>query len=372
MIFVLGAVMSIIAQSMSAVTILAISLGVSGILTPDLTILAIYGANMGSGVVTYFQSVNLRGTLRQIALAQIILINVVGSCLFVGLWVIERFYEMPLIKALLETAAHNIADQMAFLYLLLSLTIVAALFVLPPFVRLLNWLAPASRVERDSQPNFIIHCAVSDVDEALQAAQLDQNRLVEFLGVSFEIAERQETGHASSSLLEAYDALSTELDYCLEDLGHQDLSPEQFDHVNRIAYRHRVLRSLGKTVSECAVRLEKEPGSAGMARFVMLLRTALETTIMTTKSAYVDCHKRDLDRLAGMVGDRSEILGDMRYAYLTKHVVENRQERMKLVQLTVMAERIFWALDMLRKTVLKVEAAKPTGDHSHPRAIAAD
>ena len=88
-----------------------------------------------------------------------------------------------------------------------------------------------------------------------------------------------------------------------------------------------------------------------MARVSTLLGTALETTVGTAGSAFVNGHNRDMERLQSMVGDRSDVLGEVRHAYLTRHGVEDRAERMRLVKMPVMAERIFWSLDMLRKTL---------------------
>ncbi|WP_420861324.1 Na/Pi symporter [Algirhabdus cladophorae] len=363
-VFLLGALMCILAQSMGAVTILAISLGQAGVLTVDMTILAIYGAQFGSGVVTYILSVSLRGSIRQIAMYQIISTNVFGTTLFVGLWIAETFFGVPLVKALLGILANDLPGQMAFLYLVLCVPIVSSVVALTWVERSLARVSPPTQTERDGQPQHIIYVPVADVDAALDAAQLDQNRLVDYLCQFLEADQDQASANKVSGLAASFATLSTEIQYYLEDLGHQDLSPAQFDRLNRVVYRQQVLDGLLGTLSDLVAQLGLAEGSAGMTRFVNLLRTALETTMMTAQSAYLGGHGRDLERLAGMVGDRSEVLGRMRQAYLTQHVVEDRQERMRLVQLTVTAERIFWALDMLRKTIVSERAAQGANEMS--------
>lgn len=350
LVFLFGAALCVLAQSMGAVTILVISLGQAGILTDDLTVLAVYGAQFGSGIVTYLLSVNLSGSIRQIAMMQIIFTNLFGTALFVCMWIVETTYGIPLVKALLGILANDLAGQMAFLYLVLCGPNLLLLFFLPWVERGLAQISPASQMEKDGQPAFILKVHVAQVDAALEAAQQDQNRLISYLATFFEIDGSDPKGHSTQSLLTAFETLSTELEYYLDDLGHQDLTPVQFDQLNRLSYRQRVLRSLGTTEAEFVQQLSAAGGSTGMARFVNLLRTSLDTTVMTTKSALVDQHQRDLQRLATMTGDRSKVLSEMRHAYLTKHVVEDRRERMRLVQMTVAAERIFWGLDMLRKT----------------------
>lgn len=350
LVFLFGAALCVLAQSMGAVTILVISFGQAGILTDDMTILAVYGAQFGSGIVTYLLSINLSGSIRQIAMMQIIFTNLFGTALFVMMWVIETFYGVPLVKALLGILANDLAGQMAFLYLVLCGPNVMLLFFLPWIERGLAFVSPPSQVEKDGQPAFILQVPVADVDAALAAAQQDQNRLIAYLATFFELEETLPKSHSPQSLLQAFKTLSTELEYYLDDLGHQDLSPEQFDSLNRLTYRQKVLRALGTTQAEFMHQLSVAGGSAGMARFVKLLRTSLDTTVMTAKSALVDQHHRDLDRLTDMAGDRGDMLSKMRYAYLTKHVVENRRERMRLVQMTVTAEQIFWGLDTLCKT----------------------
>ncbi|MGR3500917.1 Na/Pi symporter [Pseudaestuariivita sp.] len=349
--FLIGAGMCILAQSVSAVTILASSLGAAGILTLDQTILVIYGANGGSGVVTYMLGINLRGTVRQIALLQIISTNIFGTALFVVLWAIEVGYGVPLVKALLEFLTEDLAAQMAFLYLVLCAPICALLFVLPSTERFLAWVAPATQAERDAKPVYILTTPVSDVPAATAAAQSEQDRLISYLEVFFEASDGAGSAHSVATLVDSFVNLSTEIDYYLEDLGHEPLTPEQFDALNRIVFRQRILSSLRETMEEYAKAIKAGSASDGMARFTSLLRTALQTTVVTASSAFVEGHSRDMARLQSMVGDRSDVLGEVRRAYLTHHVVEDRTERMRLVKMTVMAERIFWSLDMLRKTL---------------------
>lgn len=351
LVFIVGVIFCVISQSVGAVTILAISLAVAGVLSFDQTILTIYGANVGSGIVTLMLSIGLRGSIRQIAILQIGLINFAGSFVLVGLWWVETHMGVPLVKALLTRLDDDLPGQFAYLYLILSAPIIPALFVLPWVEKVLARIAPPSRHETDSQPQFIHRVDPSDTESALAAAEADQNRLASFLRVFFEIAEGTETEHTAGSLNASARTLATELDYYLDDLAAAPLLPEEFERLSRILYRQRVLRSLTELCAETSVQLDLRDPSPGMERFLSLLRTALETVLDTALSAGVDRNARDLDRLAYMVGDRSEILGEIRYAYVTRHAVNESTERMTMVRLTVLAERIFWALDMLRKTL---------------------
>ncbi|TNF18308.1 MAG: Na/Pi cotransporter family protein [Rhodobacteraceae bacterium] len=226
LVFVVGVVFCFIAQSVGAVTILAISLAVAGVLSVDQTILTIYGANVGSGLVTLLLSAGVRGSVRQIAYLQIVLINFAGSALLVGLWWIETHMGVPMVKALLASLADDLPGQMAYLYLILSAPFIPALFVLPWLERFLARIAPPTRRETDGQPQFIIAVPPEDVDRGLQAAEREQNRLVTHLCVFFEIAGGEETGHTATSLNSSSATLATELDYYLDDLGAQPLTPE--------------------------------------------------------------------------------------------------------------------------------------------------
>jgi len=98
--FLLGIFLSVISQSSAAISILAISMTSAGIFTIEQTMMIIYGANMGSSVLTYLLSAKLKGTPRQLVMSQV-LFNIVAVSVLVAFFYPENLSSEKETKGLL-------------------------------------------------------------------------------------------------------------------------------------------------------------------------------------------------------------------------------------------------------------------------------
>jgi len=69
--FLIGVVLTVVAQSSATVSIIAVTMANVGLLTIDQTIVVVIGASLGSGISIALLSTNLRGVGRQIAWMQV-------------------------------------------------------------------------------------------------------------------------------------------------------------------------------------------------------------------------------------------------------------------------------------------------------------
>ena len=111
--FLGGTAFSFVTQSSTAVSILAIGLAQTGLLGPFPTMMALYGANLGSTFARMLLSSGLKGTVRQLTAFQD-LFKIVGAALFVSLLYLELFGGVPLVRALVLRLSTRIDRQMAF------------------------------------------------------------------------------------------------------------------------------------------------------------------------------------------------------------------------------------------------------------------
>jgi phosphate:Na+ symporter len=165
-----GLVVTAITQSSTAVTSMAVAMGMNQAITLEGAIGIILGANIGSCVTGFVASLGQARTARQASMAQI-LINVFGVLLF-----------LPFIKyysSLVSLTASELPRQIANAHTIFNVGVSA---LLVPFVgqvaRLSAWLTPASRTpEKAKVTAFIDEMQYSVPSVALTQAARELTRV---------------------------------------------------------------------------------------------------------------------------------------------------------------------------------------------------
>jgi phosphate:Na+ symporter len=143
-----GLVVTAITQSSTAVTSMAVAMGMNHAITLEGAIGIILGANIGSCVTGFVASLGQARTARQASIAQIV-INVFGVLLFLPF--IEHF------ARLVAFTAHELPRQIANAHTIFNV-VVSALLI--PFVKQLAqlsaWLTPVSRTPEKAKPTAFI------------------------------------------------------------------------------------------------------------------------------------------------------------------------------------------------------------------------
>jgi phosphate:Na+ symporter len=165
-----GLVVTAITQSSTAVTSMAVAMGMNQAITLEGAIGIILGANIGSCITGFAASLGQSCTARQASIAQIV-INVFGVVLFVPF--IEQYTH------LVTLTSHELPRQIANAHTIFNV-VVSALLV--PFVnqiaQLSAWLTPASRIpEKTKATAFIDEMQYSVPSVALCEAARELTRV---------------------------------------------------------------------------------------------------------------------------------------------------------------------------------------------------
>ena len=207
--FVVATLLTAVVQSSSAVCVLGISLTTLGVISVDQTVMVVYGSCLGSGLVQYLLSANLRARSRQIAMYQVCW-NVLFCLLFVPLLLIEVYFDVPLVKALILSINLSLGQQLAFFFVFPSLFLSLIMLVpLGPSVRIFEGLWPATAAEELSRTKFIHDHASTDVETSLALVDLEQRRVLESLPSYFDAVRH---GTALEPILKANGQLLAEID----------------------------------------------------------------------------------------------------------------------------------------------------------------
>jgi len=165
---------TLVVQSASTVTILALTLSSAGLLTEAQTVMVVHGAFLGSGLATLLLGGS--GPIRRLGLWQAFA-RAGGTAVFVAIYLGEHWGGLPL----LHHALARIADPQARAGVLFAALQGGTALLASPLAgiggRLIDRLLPPSPAEALARPEFLFDEATEDPPSALELVAREQARL---------------------------------------------------------------------------------------------------------------------------------------------------------------------------------------------------
>lgn len=351
--FVMGAVLTVAAQSVVAICLLAITMASAGVFTAPETAMTIYGATFGNGLVTYLQLSKLRGRPRQLGAYQILTVNGFCSLVMVGLFIAEHHGGVPLVLHLADLVTAEIGQQMAVVFLLVATPSLCLLPVLGPVARLLERWFPSTQADADSRPQFIHDQALHDPTSAAELAILEQRRLIGFFTRYFEPLRdpaRQTTASRKlDTLHQAFGVLSARILEFVEQVGASSSSTGLYERTNMLINVQRRLEGIEETLYELAGTVQRTAPDTPLGELSETIVEAIDTVVLTLQEAVNTGDEFDLELLERMTGDRGEVLQRIRQTYLSGESAMQPEEKLSLLQMTNLCERLLWLLGELQR-----------------------
>jgi len=179
--FIMGLVLTLLVQSNLAIMMIAIAFAAAGFLELEETAMAMYGAQAGTGLLTYVFSFHAHGRARQVVATQIAF-DTVATVTFVILFYVELLSGWPLVFSIARKLSGELGTQAVYVALIFQFG--AALLLLlvhrPILERIRQWFPPSS-AEVLSKEAFIHERASDSPDTALMLVEKEQFRLLERL-----------------------------------------------------------------------------------------------------------------------------------------------------------------------------------------------
>lgn len=307
LVFLGGAAITLVAQSSSTVSILAIALHGAGLGSFEQAAIAICGASFGSGLAALTMRRGLRGTALQPVFCQVFLRSA-GAALFVILIGVEQVTGLPLLLAGVAMLAEQPDVRLALVFL--ALQVAAALLAVPlltPLERMLDRLSPADAAEIGGQPRFLFPQALADAPSALPLLRAEQGRLLDRLPPMLEglceAGQPYEPGSGSAELEEAIRDFHAAL--VARELPHETLS-----QALALGARLDALVALRETLAEfAAVGLDLSQPANGLQLRVQAMAEALHLLL---EEARAITSAQDAAWLAELAADRGEMMQRIR------------------------------------------------------------
>lgn len=357
--FVVGVAFSFITQSSTAVSLLAIGFAQTGLLGPFVTMIALYGANLGSTFSRMVLSSTLRGSVRQLTAYQD-LFKLVGAAIFLTLLYLEAQHGVPLVRAFVSSLSGRVDRQMALVFLLFNL-VTAVLFTMfqPWIVRLLEWWLPADMGENESTPQFLYDEALEEPAAALDLLEKEQIRLAtrlrrypEAMRAPVGSPQRQE----AVGRHERFAALAGHIEHFQQALLAQPLQPGEMEQLTRLQGRISLLMYLEDSLRTMVSATEGAPAGSEVAERVGMFIEALDFVLLTLVDAFTSREPVDLEMLLHITEDRGSFVERIRHDFLVREERAGQVDRATILQVTNTFERAIWITNRLARLIERAAA----------------
>jgi phosphate:Na+ symporter len=342
-----GMALGFIAQSSTAVALVAIGLARENILTGPQAFLFMYGAAIGSTMFKVMLGQTFRGTSRQLV-RFVNLFNIFGASVFILLYYIEVYLHVPLVMALMNSFKLDLEHQAAWVFLMFNLT--SAIFFIAIDGPLTRWLAislPPSEEDGLSHPKYLSEFQPQDPDTGLELIRMEQMRELEQIAAFVSTARESYDGTDLASRHEAFKYLACEVAASTAAVAAMPMHPQTAQDHAYFQTRQALLDQLAdSTASGVKIIMQtraypslEQLSDACMESIDFLLNFAAETE-KTDDSEQVRM-------LLDLSSSNSPSMEQLRKAYMDSDKLGSANDKGRLLDLTMMMEKIIWLLNRL-------------------------
>ncbi len=378
--FLLGVGVTLVAQSSSTVTILAIALAEVELLDGGQAGLAVCGASLGSGLSVLLLAGGLHGAARRLATFQA-LFKALGAVLLGLPFLLWRLFPT------LPEPWDGLDLPHALGLLFVALQLVPALLLLPFYSwlpGLLERLSPARPEEALSRPKYLYDQALEDVPTALDLVGREQARLLARLPQLLDGLREDAPPVATprATLATASAEVERAVANFLQEVLGRGCPREELERAVALDSLNALLAHLRETTADLAAALEavaaRGAGDPIHALATPLLE-ALHLLLAELHDAARSADPMDVETLSELAADRSAMMDALRRR-VARAGLDLPQEALGLLfRVTSLFERAVWLVRrgalLLPSTWGALNAARDTADApgpTHPEAAGAN
>lgn len=353
-VFIISALISLLIQSTLATIIIGLALTNSGLLSFQDAMMLVYGANVGSSVLTFVLSAKIKGKIKQLAMFQGFY-NFIGAIFVLPLFVLEVYGGIPLLGFLIQSLSANVAVQFALMYTFFNaIPGFLLLATLPLVSRLLNRFWPESLEEKLAAPKYIYANITADSESALQLVKLEQANLLNLIAATFDLLRQKEGHQKMASYVEGYQSLRTTINETISDISASNrLNFEQYETLNQSITIQSKLDTLFKNIVSLADNYRVLSRAGHGEQFIISSIEGLDLILMTLQDVVTNEAIEDLNLLNVMTSEDGNGLKKVRKAYLSHEKNLDAEEKLNLLETMNRCERIITSMGELGREYVK-------------------
>ena len=339
--FIMGLVLTLLVQSNLAIMMIAIAFAAAGFLELEETAMAMYGAQAGTGLLTYVFSFHAHGRARQVVATQIAF-DTVATVTFVILFYVELLSGWPLVFSIARKLSGELGTQAVYVALIFQFG--AALLLLlvhrPILERIRQWFPPSS-AEVLSKEAFIHERASDSPDTALMLVEKEQFRLLERLPQYIDYVRENTNGsgkHHPDAYHEAFTRISGKIGSTLAQVSAHGLGQATSDQLIRTTKLEEQLVTLEDIVHRLAVQMLDEHDSSRAGALGRNIMESIDFMILTAIDAIESKDSDEIATLEMLTQDRSAMMTKIRHNYFESEKDLSNKDRNFVLDITILFE----------------------------------
>jgi phosphate:Na+ symporter len=361
--FAIGVAVTLIAQSSTKVTIVAMAMATTGLLGLESGTMVVLGAGLGSGLTALWMVGSMKGSARQLMLYQFAL-KFSGVMAMLLLLAIEQVFGWPLLQAfLLRLGTWGLSSAMCLATVFVLLQVVADVVMNiggGRIERLVERFSPATQEEILGVPHYLEDHSLNEPEAALLLVDKEQQRLLMALPAYLDPlrADARQPGPSTRVRHAADGNVAQQCDLYLKDIADRAHSRVVLERTIVLRDRNGLIISIQEALAELCelARGGEHP------EFVHALIGSLVEGLHVTTEALAHCaaapDPQDLEMLRLMTHDRSELMDSIRRRMVSAGDGISHETQQLLFSATSLFERSMW---LLRRYVLLLDVpVQPT------------
>ncbi len=338
--FLIGLVLTLMVQSNLAIIMIAIAFAASGLYELEETAMTMYGAQAGTGLLTYVFSFHAHGRARQVVATQIAY-DAVATVVFVALFYVELFAGVPIIMAAARALSGEVGTQAVYVALIFQFAAATVMLLVrnPVLDKIRQWFPP-SAAEVLSKAQYLRERIADSPETALLLIEKEQFGLLERLPKYIEYV-RDGPGdgrHPPAAYHEAFNQISHRIGETLSTISGHSLSQAMSDQLILTTKLEEQLVTLENIVHRLTARMldqHESPRATELGRNIM---ESVDFMILTAIDALESQEAGEIAMLEMLTQDRSEMMTKIRHSYFESEKDLSQQDRNFVLDITILLE----------------------------------
>ena len=344
--FIAGLVLTLIVQSNIAIMLITIAMATAGLFGLEEAATVMFGAQAGTGILTWIFSYHSKGSAREVVISQIAF-DSIATTAFVALFYIEQILGLPLLMALARSISDGISGQAIIVALVFQFAGAGLLVLLRrPVFDYIEREFPPSATEVLSETQFLHRNAADSPETGLLLAEREQERLLERLplyidAVRDEPSAKRET---PATYHAAFIGISKRINDALSQISRLGLNTAISDELIRVTKMQEQLRRFEELVFQLATEMSRKDLSPRARKLGAAIMESTDFIMLTAIAAIQSHDKGEIDSLETLTQDRSALMTKVRHSYFNSEKELSEEDRNFVLDVTILFENVIQTL----------------------------
>ena len=344
--FLAGLVLTLVVQSNIAIMLIGIAMATAGLFGLEETAMVIFGAQAGTGILTWIFSSHSKGSAREVVITQISF-DIVATAVFVVLFYLEHWLGLPLLMAAARAVSESISGQAIFVALAFQFAAAGLLVLLRnPVFNYIETRFPPSATEVLSETKFLHKNAADSPETGLLLIEKEQGRLLERLPLYIDALREESAGKKESpaNYHAAFIEISGKINETLSEVSRLGLNTANSDELIRVTKMQEQLRRFEDIVFQLTTQMARQDISAKARELGNVIMESADFIMLTAIDAIESREEGEIDTLETLTQDRSALMTKMRHNYFDSEQDLSDADRNFVLDVTILFENVVQTL----------------------------